>query len=95
MENFTTFYSAFKDTSLFIFFLANSTNTDAVSWLTDAAENSPDDFTTLHQYWNEIRLELDGSVTVNSAMVAQLNNIVSVSNITTFNFDDNGYVTYV
>jgi hypothetical protein len=95
MENFTVFYQALKDTSIFVSFLANSTNIDAVSWLTYAIENNPDDFTTLHQYWNEIRTELDSILTINSAMVQELVDICNVANIVTFSFDENGYVIYV
>jgi hypothetical protein len=95
MSNFTTFYSALKDTGLFIFFLANSTNVDGISWLTYASENNPDDFTTLYQYWNEIRLELDSMLTVNAAIVQELVNICNVANITTFTFDENAYIIYI
>jgi hypothetical protein len=68
MQNFTVFYQALKDTNILIYFLANSTNINAVSWLT-------------YQKFG--------------VRAGALDPLFPVSNITTFNFDDNGYVTYV
>lgn len=95
--DFTAFYDGLGATSVYESFVQNSTNVDAVSWLTNAVsgvDRYPTDFVTFHDYWNAVREELDGTVVVNEAIALELKAIASNAEME-FTFDDNGYVTYI
>lgn len=98
MENFIVFYELLGATSIFNFFLANSANLDAVTWLTNAVsgeEKYPDDFSTLYQYWNEVRDELDSQIVVNQAITSELQGICTTANMESFTFSNAAYVEYI
>jgi hypothetical protein len=99
--DFEVFYIRLGDTSIYQTFIQDSTNTDAVSFLVNAVSGDdryPTDFTTLHDYWNAIREELQESLDLvfeeNSAIALGLKAIASTAQME-FTFDDDGYVTYI
>jgi hypothetical protein len=95
--DFQVFYDGLGQTSIYQTFIQDSTSVDAVSWLVNAVsgiDRYPTDFTTLHDYWNAIREELDGTVVVNEAIALELKSIASTAEME-FTFDDDGYVTYL
>jgi hypothetical protein len=90
--NFEVFYTAFMQTAIYVYCLANSSNEDAKAWLNEWAPAFITDFTTLHDHWNAMIDELQPPVDANA--IAELTGIASDANME-FSFDGDGKIVYI
>lgn len=87
------FWTEFPNTNIFQFVMNNSTNAEAIAWITfECVEQKTSDYTTFHDYWNAMIDEVQPALS--EAIISEMQQIAADAEVF-FTFTSEAKVEYL